>query len=350
MAVTIRDVALHAGVGRGTVSRVLNGSPRVDSATRARVLDAIATLDYAPSRTARRLSIGKTLTVGVVVPFMTRPSVVERLRGVEFALSRSAYDMIVFNVETADRRDAILRELPRADRVDGLIIISLSPRAAEVERIRASGVPTILIDAHHRAINRIVADDVAGGRMAAEHLIGLGHRRIGFVGDRPRNAFSFFSSRLRFSGLRQALVREGLTLPREWVAVGDHGRTVARDAAARILSSRPRPTAIACASDTQALGVLEAARALGLRVPEEVSVVGYDDIEVAGHLHLTTIRQALLESGIRGAQLVVELMETAHRAAAGSGNGSGAPPDSDRPRREEVPIELVVRATTGPPP
>ncbi len=136
LGVTIGDVARRAGVGRGTVSRVLNERANVDPATRARVLAAIQDLDYVPSPTARRLSLGRTQTVAVILPFLTRPSTVERLRGIEFALGSANYDMIVFNIETVERRDVVFRDLPRSERVDGLIIVSLSPHLHEVERIK----------------------------------------------------------------------------------------------------------------------------------------------------------------------------------------------------------------------
>ena len=123
MGVTISDVARLAGVGRGTVSRVLNDRANVDPRTRARVLEAIAALDFVPSPTARRLSIRRTQTIAVILPFLTSPSAVERLRGVEDALVLGSYDMIVFNVETVERRAAVFRDLPRRERVDGLIII-----------------------------------------------------------------------------------------------------------------------------------------------------------------------------------------------------------------------------------
>ncbi len=204
MGVTIADVARLAGVGRGTVSRVLNDRANVDPQTRARVMAAIQELDFVPSHTARRLSLGRTQTVAVILPFLTRPSAVERLRGIEFALVQAGYDLIVFNVETVQRRDSVFQDLPRAERVDGLIIVSLSPHEIELERIRRSGLPTVLVDAHHRSLPRVVADDVGGGRIATEHLIALGHRRIGFIGDIPRVPLAFTSSRLRLAGVRRA--------------------------------------------------------------------------------------------------------------------------------------------------
>jgi len=334
VGVTIADVARLAGVGRGTVSRVLNDRSNVDPATRARVLAAIEELDFVPSPTARRLSLRRTQTVAVILPFLTRPSAVERLRGIEAALVDAGYDMIVFNIETVVRRDAVFRDLPRSERVDGLIIVSLSPHAAELDRIQRSGLPAVLVDAHHRSMPRVVADDVLGGRLAAEHLIELGHRRIGFIGDIPRTPLAFTSSRLRLTGVRRATAAARLELPAHLTAIGDHSRSGAAELTGRMLRERARPTGIICASDTQAAGALEAAAACGLSVPDDLSVTGYDDIELADLLGLTTIRQPLFESGVRAVQRLMIGID-------------GAPMT---PFREVQPIELVVRRSTAPVP
>lgn len=335
MPATIADVARLAGVGRGTVSRVLNERANVDPETRARVLAAIRELDFVPSSAARRLSLRRTHSIGVVVPWLTRPSVVERLRGIEEALAGVGLDMIVFNVETPERRDAILRDLPRPQRIDGLILVSLAPHEDELRRIKATGLPLVLVDAHHRSIPRVIVDDVGGGRLAARHLLDLGHVRIGFVGDPLRPPFGFSSSRLRLRGVEHELRLEGLAIPDRLVALGEHGRHQARALAGRLLRLTMPPTAIIAASDTQALGVLEAAAAAGLNVPADLSVIGYDDIEAADYVGLTTIRQPLAETGTRGVERLLSLIAREPQPAA---------------LREVLDVSLVVRRTTAPAP
>ncbi len=330
----IADVAARAGVGVATVSRVLNGSPNVRPATRDRVLEAISALNYRPSRVARNLSLGRTLVIGVVMPFFTSPSAVERVRGVVSALAGSAYDLLLFDVEAGERRQRAFELLDRSDRADGLLVVSLVPPDAEVARLRASGLPCVLVDAPHPELPNVVIDDVAGGELATRHLIELGHRRIAFVGDKPVDEFRFASSRDRTRGYERALEKAGIPTRPEYVREGTQSRHVARSIALELLRLPERPTAIFAASDTQALGVLEAARTLGLRVPEELSVVGFDDIEVATYAGLTTVRQPLHESGRRGAELLLG-------ALAGERLGSYS---------EQLPIELVVRGTTAPPP
>ncbi len=328
---TIADVARRAGVGVGTVSRVLNDRPNVDPGTRARVLAAIDELDYAPSSSARRLSLGRTQTIGVVVPFLTRPSVVERLRGIEGALVRHGLDMVVFNVETAERRDVVLEEHASRRRVDGLILVSIAPHETELDRLRRSRLPVILIDAHHRRLPRVVVDDVGGGGLAARHLIELGHTRMGFVGDIPVPGFGFASSRLRLRGAERALREVGLAIPADRIRMGMHSRQVARFHAEWLLDQPQRPTAIFAASDTEALGVLEAAERAGLAVPRDLSVIGYDDIEAADYSGLTTIHQPLEETGERGVELLIGMIE------------GGQP----KPLREVLDVHLVVRRTTA---
>jgi DNA-binding LacI/PurR family transcriptional regulator len=330
---TIRDVAKRAGVGLGTVSRVLNDSPLVSEATREHVLKVIAELNYKPSPTARRLSLGKTLTIAAISAFFTRPAFIERLRGVESTLAESEYDLIVFNVETVERRDKCFRDVPRPDRVDGVLIISLAPCDEDVERFANNGVPVVLIDANHPGLSRAVTDDVAGGRVATQHLIDLGHRRIGYVSDPLQNPFNFISSRDRYQGYRRALQAAGIPFRSEYHRQGEHGRYEARHLAAELLALPKPPTAIFAASDTQAMGVLEAARDAGLKVPEDLSIIGYDDIEIAEYLGLTTVRQLLFESGRRGVELLLKALDN----------------PQIEPKREILPTELIVRATTTPP-
>lgn len=348
MAATIRDVAKLAGVGVGTVSRVLNDRPSVSGATRQRVLDAIAELNYSPNPIARRLSLGKTLTIAVIVPFFTRPSCYERLRGVEYALADSKYDLVIFNVENAARRDAYFREVPRRERVDGLLIVSLPPRDEEVDRFLQAGVPTVLIDAHHPRLSRAVIDDVSGGHLATQHLIDLGHRKIGYVSGWLRdplyfppdyNPHSYMTNKGipfydRYDGYLRALSAAGITPRTDYFREGEYGREKAREMAREVLALPDPPTAIFAASDTLATGVLEAAQDAGLRVPQDLSVIGYDDLEIAEHLHLTTIHQPLFASGVEGVELLFEAITAALPS----------------PCQVLLPIDLIVRHTTAPAP
>jgi len=218
-----------------------------------------------------------------------------------------------------------------------VIVFSLAPTAEEETDFLAAGMPLVLVDASSSRLPCVVVDDLAGGEMSARHLIELGHRRIGFVGDEYPNRFGFGFHNLREQGYVRALEHAGLESGPHLIATGLFGREEARQSALRLLRLPDPPTAIVAGSDTQAMGVLAAARELGLDVPRQLSVVGYDDIEIAGYLGLTTINQSLYESGREGARLLLDSLEAV----------GGSPPV---PVRRLLPLRLSLRHTTAPPP
>jgi DNA-binding LacI/PurR family transcriptional regulator len=299
---TIAEVAKEAGVGAATVSRVLNGSPAVREQTRARVRDVIARLGYAPSATARALSTGRTGSVAVVAPFLERPSAMERLRGVSRVLAAAEHRLVL-----SDRYDL-------GAPADGVLSISLCPPEPELERLAAAGVPVVLVGHRHDRVPSVCGDDVAGGRLATRHLLALGHERIAFAGGPDP-----ISARRR-AGYEAAMTAAGRRVD------------VRGGAALRaLLGSSDPPTALFAACDVQALEALEAAAGLGVAVPGDFSIVGYDGIEPARHAGLTTVAEPLEESGARGATLLLAALE-------------GIPVAGQR-----LPVELVVRVTTAPP-
>ncbi len=336
MRPTIKDIAERAGVGLGTVSRVLNDHPRVSATTREKVMGAVQELNYVPSLAARGLSLGKTQSIAVIAPFFTRSVFVERLHGIEETTSASGYDVVIYNVDAALKRDRYFRTVPDPRRVDGVIVVSLPPLPADVVRFQRSSVPIVFVDVGNpicEPFDRIVINDVEGGQKATQHLIDLGHRRIGYIGDIPQAGFNFTAGEDRFEGYRRALADAGIEVRPEYHLDGRFGRDVARGLAHQLLGLSERPTAIFASNDTQALGVLEAAHDLGLTVPDDLSVVGYDDIEMTDFLGLTTVRQLLFESGRRSVEALLRRI--------------GEPESA--PVCDSLPVELIVRRTTAPP-
>jgi len=328
---TIRDVARHAGVSAATVSRVLNDSPLVLEPTRERVQASVAELGYRLNATARNLSIGRAMAIGVVVPFFTAPSVIERLRGVVERLGRGErreYDLMLFDVEAPEQRP--FEQLVGGDRVAGLLIISLSISDAEVAALARDELPAVLVDATHPGLPRVVIDNVRGGELAAEHLLARGHRRIGFVGDHPDNPYGFTSSEDRRLGFQAALGRAGVSYDHALERVGSHGREPAGELAQTLLLLPEPPTAIFAASDLQAIGVLKAAERLGVRVPEQLAVIGFDDVDLAEIVGLTTIHQPLREGGALAADLLLAAIE----------DGPGAPVETSQA------LSVIERRTT----
>jgi LacI family transcriptional regulator/LacI family repressor for deo operon, udp, cdd, tsx, nupC, and nupG len=212
---------------------------------------------------------------------------------------------MLFDVETPEQRAGAFRDFARPGRIDGLLVISLPLLDEEVSALERDGLPAVMVDIGHPHVPHVVIDDAHGGELATEHLLACGHRRIGFIGDRPDNPFGFTSSEQRRRGFRRALRRAGIKGAAELEARGRHGREEARDLARGLLDRDEPPTAVFAASDTQAVGVLEAAHALGLRVPDDIAVIGFDDIELAEPLGLTTVRQPLRQSGARGADILL---------------------------------------------
>ena len=330
---TIRDVAKQAGVSVATVSRVLNKSYSVREGTSQKVLAVIEDLDYSPSPTARRLSIGRTHTVGVIIPFLTLPSFVERLRGVESALAVSEYDLVLFSADTPEQVDHYFNDLSRRDRADGVIIISLHPDETYVARFRKSAMPAVLLDAQHPDISSIVVDDVAGGYKATQHLIELGHTRIAYLSDYLDNPFKFVAMRHRFQGYHQALEEAGISYRPEYQKQGELGGREAVAIAKQMLVEPDRPTAIFAASDIHAVGVLKAAQELNIRVPQDLSVIGFDGIRDSEHLDITTVCQPLFDSGVVSVNTLLSAINE----------------PSDVPEKIVLPTKLIVRGTTVPP-
>jgi DNA-binding LacI/PurR family transcriptional regulator len=310
----------------------LNDSPLVSERTRTVVLQAIEDLDYSPNLIARRFSLQRTHTVAVILRLFTLPSFVERLRGIQHILAESGYDLVLYSVETVEQRDNYFRALVRRASVDGILVISIPPDDQQAERFVEAGIPVVLLDAENSRLNEVIIDDVAGGAMATQHLINLGHSQIAFLSDFLETNFHE-SMRYRYEGYLQALREAEIPFQPEYHVYDHHGRLEAHHLAKKLLSLPNPPTAIFAASDTQAIGVLDAARDLGIRVPDQLSVIGFDDIRDADFVNLTTIRQPLYQSGVRGVTRLLEIIDSE---------------DWGEPVREVLPLELVVRNTTAP--
>jgi LacI family transcriptional regulator len=335
---TIADVAAASGVGVGTVSRVINGAANVREATRASVLKVIEQLGYRPSHLAASLSRGTPRTVAIMVPNLTRPSAVMRLAGALRVLDEQGYDTVVCNVVTPQQRDHHLAALTTRHRADGVIVVSLRLSVAQLAAFRRSGVPLVTIDVPTPGVPQTLTDDVAGGRLATGHLLSLGHRRIGFVGDTMRGAagasrmgLGFMSSQHRLAGYRQALSAAGLGYDPALVRRGPHGPANAEALAGQLLALPDPPSAIFAASDVQAMGVLAGADRFGVSVPGDLSVIGFDDVESAALLGLSTVRQPLADSGAEGARRLCALLRG----------------ERVSPLRQRLALEVVQRSSTA---
>jgi DNA-binding LacI/PurR family transcriptional regulator len=329
---TIRDVAREAGVGVGTVSRVLSGHPRVAPATRTRVEAAVRRLGYRPSSAARALARGQSHTLEVVVPLITRHGYVELLRGIEDGLAETDYALVIRTIERPAARERAFADLGHTSRADGVIFVSLAPPDDVIDRLRQARVPMVLVDREHPAVPGVAVDHAAAAAMATRHLIELGHRRIALV-DHPAGGLTPGAPDDRGRGFQEALAGAGLAARPEYLLATELSPEGGMAALETLLALPEPPTATLVGSDTQAVGVLEGARRRGHRVPRDLAVVGYGDIEMSHHIGLTTVRVPVRELGRQGvAALLTEI----------------AQPTSP-PARTWLQAELIVRRTTAAP-
>jgi DNA-binding LacI/PurR family transcriptional regulator len=326
---TIYDVAKRSGTSISTVSRVLNSPDKVNVATRQRISEVIDALGFVPKADARARALRQNGRIGVITPFFTAPSFVQRLRGIAGALSKENYDLVIYTVDSQDRLQSYLSSLPLTGNLDGLVTMSLPVGDADARRLLDHNIPTVLLEFPHPKLNSVEIDDVGGGRMAADYLLSKGHRRLAFIGDTDLPEYAIHPVNLRLLGFRQTLKDAGIALPEEFVRLAPYTQEQTRQAANEIFSMTNPPTAIFAATDFQALGVIKAARQIGVRVPEQLAVIGFDDIDFAEYEDLTTIRQHLDESG----RIAIEIL-FAHIA------------DNSRPAQHiHLPLTIIERIT-----
>jgi LacI family transcriptional regulator len=326
---TIFDVAELSGVSISTISRVINTPEKVNLNTRQRVYNAIDQLGFVPQAEARARALRLKGRIGVVTPFFTAPSFVQRLRGIAGSLSKENYDLVIYTVDSNNRLQSYLSSLPLTGNLDGLVIMSLPVAEADVKRLVDHQLPTVLIEFPHRLLNSVEINDVEGGRTATEYLLNKGHKRIAFLGDTDLPEYSIHPVSLRLKGYRKALKSANIEVPEEFVRLAPYDQEQARIIAKELIDMPNAPTAVFAATDYQALGVLKAARQLGVKIPEQLAVIGFDDLDMADYEDLTTVRQHLDESG----RIAIEIL-LAHIA------------DNSRPiQHVTLPLTVIERLT-----
>jgi LacI family transcriptional regulator len=303
-APTIFDVAELSGVSISTISRVINNPEKVNINTRQKVYDAIDQLGFVPKAEARARALRLKGRIGVITPFFTEPSFVQRLRGIARALSKENFDLVIYTVDSNNRLQSYLSTVPLTGNLDGLVIVSLPVMDTDVQRLIDHNLPTVLIEFPHPLLNSVEIDDVEGGRIATEYLIKKGHQRIAFLGDTDLPEYAIHPVNLRLKGFRQALNSAKLEIPEEFIRLAPYNQEQARQVAKELLDSPNPPTAVFAATDLQALGVVKTARNLSIRVPDQLAIMGFDDLDMAEFEDLTTIRQHLDESG----RLAIEIL------------------------------------------
>lgn len=329
----IDDVASRAGVSISTVSRALRGLPGVSPRTRERVLSAAAALHYTASPHAAGLASGKTSAVAVVMPFVSRWFSGRLLLGIEPVLAASRYNLLLSRLGDPESRADFLERLPLRKRVDGVLAACLPLANGDVDILSEVGVPVVVVGASHDSVPSVYVDDVGGASAAVQHLINLGHRRIGLIGGRHDDPITCPTPLSRREGYRRCLADNGLDPDADLEEAGDFTVDGGGRAMAALLSRRHPPTAVFAESDEMAMGAVRAARAAGLRIPGDVSIVGFDGHDLAPLFDLTTVDQHVSEQGRVAATLLLEVIETRDGAAERA--------------HVELPTQLVIRGSSA---
>jgi DNA-binding LacI/PurR family transcriptional regulator len=328
---TIYDVAHRAGVSISTVSHTLNRPQRVNPVTRQRVLDAIEELGYVPKATAiahARKAVGR---VGVLAPFSSYESYTRRLRGILAESRGETTEIVVFDQESAaSATSPLLSALPVTRRLDGLVIMGVPLDDRLADRLIAQGLPTVLVDSARPDFDSITIDDHAAGYRVGGHLVESGRRSFAYVSEGQRSEAYLSQGQLRRNGLRRACADAGIRPDQVRHVTTSNSIAGGREVVERMLAERGLPDAIFAHQDVLAAGVLRECRQRGIRVPDDLAVVGFDDGELADALDITTVRQPLEESGRLGFRHLREAID-----------GRTAPP-----RHVTLAVELVVRGTT----
>ena len=334
--VTIEDVARRAGVSVATVSRALRGLPNVAPSTRDKVNRVAGELDYRAHPHASRLATGRTQTIGMAVPILNTWYFSTVIAGAEAVLSDHGYDVLLVNIDSEDKRRRVLASSSSfANRVDGLILVDVRLPDDEAERLAAAGSRVVTVG--HRAADfpSVVIDNQLGAAIATRHLVSLGHREIGLIWAPTETSLHFSVPFERRQGYLRVLAEHDLVPSPDLQVAGDFSVDGGAEAMVALLGRSRPPTAVFAISDEMAFGAVRAARDRGRRVPDDVSVIGFDDHELAEVMRLTTIRQPVVDHGVAAARALLRLLERDVEGAT-------------TPQHLVHSTSLVVRDTTGP--
>jgi DNA-binding LacI/PurR family transcriptional regulator len=329
---TIKEVAFRAAVSVATVSRCINTPDRVAEETRTRVEEAMSSLNYRYNSLARGFATRRTKTLGVVVPTITNPVFAESTRGIQDEATRRGYQIVLANTDYSPLQEAPLIRSLRERQVDGIALTSSDLASEAVRSMIAEGFPCVLLysTVTDGPLTSVGVDNIEGGRLAAKHLLDQGHERIAMLA----GSFALSDRSMdRFRGFRECLENTPFGFDPDLVVETGFSLDDCRGAVAELMDRSPKPTAIFCSNDLLAVGAMAGLRAFGLSVPDDVSVIGFDDAPLAAFVTpaLTTVRQPVYEMGRKGAELLLDCIE----------NGLEAP------IHVQLDLELVARESVA---
>ncbi len=309
--VTIYDVAKRADVAISTVSRVLNGSLNVSDKTKERVQDAIKALNFRPQVNARKLASKEAQMLAVAVPSFTTPFFNEVLKGVKDELKKTDLDIILYNTGSKDPEEAVTNFFDRGS-ADAVILISIDVSDTAHMHLQSSGIPAVLVNSQHQDYNYFMVNDYQGGFMAGEHLIKSGYERIGMISTPVKTRTSIE----RENGFKDAFKKLKQSPKKEYFITGDTSKhagfteEAGFEAINKYSQMSEFPDAIFCLNDSMALGALHSISRLGLRVPDDVAIMGYDNIKLSKYLDLTTIDQQMHTIGTQAISRLLAIIKS----------------------------------------
>jgi LacI family transcriptional regulator len=350
--ITIQDIARLAGVSKATVSRVINQKPDVDIMTRERIMRIMDEYDFIPNAAASGLAGGRTHLLGVLVPSLTWPLMPQIMLGIGERVEESMYELVLYSMSQKLDYPLVLDRIVSSHLTGALLAIFPGKAKDHLLRLHEQGFPIVMMDDQSTpsALPWVGTDHRAGAKEAVRHLIEMGHRDIAHIS----GPLSYKVSRDRQEGYLEALQEAGIDVPPDFILEGDFLPPSGVVSGHRLLAARPRPTAIFAGNDQMAYGVMQAARDVELRIPDDLALVGFDDIASSAHTRppLTTVRQPFFEMGQRSISLLLSLAEASRTRVPPSLHSMRAheldtPPAAPEPIRIQLPSTLIVRASTA---
>lgn len=327
---TIYDVAKLAGVSPTTVSRAINSPSMVNKERRARIMEAIEELQFVPKAEAVAKARQQMMKIAVIAPFFTETSFMERLKGIASVLSDHHYELVIYSVQSSEGLEGYVDLLVGSKRVDGLISLCMKLEEQTIEKLRDSAIPVCFVETEVEGFDSIVIRNSEGGRMAAAFLHKNGYRTPGYVGEASLRPYAAQSTEQRLQGFASYFSEKNIEVEEQNVWLGENLPDVSTAGILKILDRPDRPDSIFASSDTLAIRTIKCAVQLGITVPDELGVVGFDDIEMAEFVNLTTIDQSLEESGIQAAEMILQRIKEPNRPA----------------RKSLIDLKLIKRSST----
>lgn len=328
---TIYDVARLAGVSSATVSRFLNEPDRVAQEKRERIQSAITELNFVPKADAVAKARSAYRKIGVVAPFFTQPSFMERLRGIAAVLSAEHYELVVYSIDTMEDLVNYVQMLVNTQRLDGLILLCVQLPADVLDLLRGASFPVCFVENEYEDFDCVVVHNLQGGQKAAQFLCEKGCKKPGFIGEKSMLEYAVNATEDRLRGFKFYCANNGIVIPENHIWLGEFSEGSLDEGITKFLEQEDLPDGIFCSSDVIAARLIRIALTKGISVPRQIRIIGFDNIDIAEYIGLTSVNQNLEESGRMAARLILMRIKDRERGSVVM----------------KVPLSVIERETTG---